>query len=209
MTAACARRQGTRRSARVLGATAQPSIIGRMSFFIDHPLRRAGVLSAVVVWGLSACTPALNWREIRPPDSAASALFPCKPDHHTRRVTLAGAELAMHLSSCSAEDGVYALSRIDAGAPDRVTPVLQALRAAAAENIGGASTVQGAQSVPGMTPHPLAQRLGWRGARADGSPIAMQATFFVQGTQVYQATVVSTRLDADAVETFFSGLNLR
>ena len=68
--------------------------------------------------------------------------------------------------------------------------------------------MKGPQGVPGATPNPLAQRMGWSGKRADGSTIAAQATFFTQGTQVYQATVVGTRLDVDAVDTFFSGLKL-
>lgn len=165
-------------------------------------------MSIALACGLVACTPALNWRETRPPDSEVVALFPCKPDHHIRRVTLAGAELAMQLSSCTAADSVYALSRIDVGRAERVTPVLQALREAAAENIGGPTAVKTPQPVPGMTPHPLAQRLGWSNTRADGSLIAAQATFFTRGTQVYQATVVGARLDADALNTFFAALKL-
>lgn len=170
--------------------------------------RLGAALSIAVTGGLVACSPALNWREIRPPDGAVAAMFPCKPDHHARRVTVAGAPLSMQLSSCTASDNVYALSQVDAGQADRVTPVLEALRQVAAENIGGPTTVKGTQPVPGMAPHPLAQRLGWSGKRADGSAIEAQAAFFTRGTQVYQATVVGTRLDAEAADTFFSGLKL-
>jgi hypothetical protein len=176
--------------------------------YIACSLRRVGQLSIALACGLSACSPALNWREIHPPDSGVIALFPCKPDHHTRRVTLAGTALAMQLSSCTAADSVYALSHIDVGQAVRVTPVLQGLRQVAAENIGGPTAVSDLQPVPGMTPHPLAQRLGWRGTRPDGSVIAAQAMFFTQGTHVYQATVVGTRLDAVAVDTFFAALKL-
>ena len=179
-----------------------------MKSLIACPQRPVAVLSITLAAGLFACSPALNWRETRPPGSVVSALFPCKPDHHTRRVTLAGSDLAMQLSSCSAADNVYALSHIDVGQADRVTPVLQALREAVAQNIGGPTAVKGSQPVPGMTPHPLAQRLGWRGTRADGSTIAAQATFFTQGSQVYQATVVGARLNEDAVDTFFAALKL-
>lgn len=179
-----------------------------MTSFAASLLRPVAVVSIALAGGLVACTPALNWRETRPPDSEVVALFPCKPDHHVRRVRLAGAELAMQLSSCTATDSVYALSRIDVGPADRVTPVLQALREAAADNIGGAVTVQMPQPVPGMAPHPLAQRLGWRNTRADGALIAAQATFFTRGTQVYQATVVGTQLDAQALDTFFAALKL-
>ena len=179
-----------------------------MSSYISCTGRQSAALSIALAAGLCACTPALNWRETHPPDSVVTALFPCKPDHHVRRVSLAGAELAMQLSSCTADNNVYALSQIDVGQADRVTPVLQALRETAAQNIGGPLAVQGPQPVPGMTPHPLAQRLGWRSARADGSTIEAQAAFFTQGTQVYQATVVGKRLDADAVDTYFAALKL-
>jgi len=179
-----------------------------MRSFIVCSLRRAGHLSIALACGLSACSPALNWRETHPPDSGVSALFPCKPDHHLRRVKLAGAELMMQLSSCTAADSVYALSHVDVGQAARVTPVLQALREVAAENIGGPTAVNDPQPVPGMTPHPLAQRLGWSGTRSDGSVIAAQAMFFTQGTHVYQATVVGTQLDAGAIDTFFAALKL-
>ncbi len=175
---------------------------------IACPRYRAALLWIALAGCLSACSPALNWRETHPPGSVVSALFPCKPDHHIRRVVVAGAERAMQLSSCTAVDSVYALSHIDVGEAGQVTPVLQALRDAAAGNMGGPTAVKGTQAVPGMTPNPLAQRLGWSGTRADGSTIAAQATFFTQGTQVYQATVVGTKLDVEAVDTFFSGLKL-
>ena len=179
-----------------------------MSSYISCTGRQSAALSIALAAGLCACTPALNWRETHPPDSVVTALFPCKPDHHIRRVSLAGAELAMQLSSCTADGNVYALSQIDVGQADRVTPVLQALREAAAQNIGGPTAVRGPQPVPGMTPNPLAQRLGWRSVREDGSTIEAQAAFFTQGTQVYQATIVGTRLDADAADIYFAALKL-
>lgn len=157
---------------------------------------------------LSACTPALNWRETPVPGSGMHALFPCKPDAHVRRVTLLGAEMQMHLASCTAAGSVYAVSHVDVGDPGRVTPVMQKLRSLAAENIGGAATVMRPQPVPGMTPHPLAERLAVAGRRPDGSAIQAQALFFTQAAVVYQATVVGDRLDTEAVDTFFAALKL-
>ncbi|MEI7465472.1 MAG: hypothetical protein WCJ87_09005, partial [Burkholderiales bacterium] len=113
-----------------------------MRSFFPCSLRHVAQISIVLACGLCACSPALNWRETRPPDSGVSALFPCKPDHHVRRVTLAGAKLMMQLSSCTAADSVYALSRVDVGEAVRVTPVLEVLREVAAENIGGPTAVK-------------------------------------------------------------------
>lgn len=157
---------------------------------------------------LSACTPALDWRETPVPGSGVNALFPCKPDTHVRRITLLGAEMQMHLTSCTAAGSVYAVSHVDVGDPGRVTPAMQKLRTLAAENIGGAATVLRPQAVPGMTPHPLAERLALAGRRPDGSAIAAQAVFFARAAVVYQATVVGDRLDTEAVDTFFAALKL-
>lgn len=165
--------------------------------------------SAAIVSLLSACSPALDWREIPVPGSPLTALFPCKPDSHVRRVVLAGNSLDMHLTSCTASDSVYAVSHVDVGDPARVTEALQALRALAAENVGGAAQRVGAQPVQGMTPHPLAERLSVVGQRPDGSAIEARAAFFTQATVVYQATVVGTRLDPEVVDTFFTALKLR
>lgn len=167
-------------------------------------LVRLAVLSA----GLAACTPAMNWREVRPADSQAVALFPCKPDNHARRVMLAGAEVSMQLASCTASGHVYALSHADVGQADRVTPALQALARAAADNIGGQATRIGAQSVPGMAAHPLAQRWAVTGQRADGSPIEAQVAVFTRGSRVYQASVVGPMIDRDASTVFFEALKL-
>ncbi|MDO9316352.1 MAG: hypothetical protein Q7T97_17600 [Burkholderiaceae bacterium] len=162
-----------------------------------------------IVGLVAACSPALDWRDTLVPDSGASAVFPCKPDAHVRQVVLAGAGRKMHLASCMAADTVYAVSHVDVGDLGQVTEAMQALRALAAENVGGAAKVIAPQTVPGMTPHPLAERLAVAGKRSDGSVIEAQAIFFTQATVVYQATVVGGHLDPDAVDTFFSALKLR
>lgn len=183
------------------------------SIIVGMSSRTVGVVGLLVLLvllgsGLSACSPALNWRDVQPGDGGASALFPCKPDVHVRRVTLAGTERTMQLASCTAADSVYALSQVDVGLPDRVAPVLQALQVIAADNIGGAPVLLGPQRVNGMTPHPLAQRWAIAGRRADGSAIQAQAALFTKGTVVYQATVVGRQIDRDAADTFFSALKL-
>ncbi len=176
----------------------------------NEPARVLIIACAWILGGvLTACSPALNWRETRVSGSSVYALFPCKPDAHVRRVALAGTELPMHMSSCAADGSVFAVSHVDVGDAQRVSQVLQALRTLAAGNIGAAATVIGAQQVPGMTPQPLAERLAMTGKRPDGSAIEVQAVFFAQAAVVYQASVVGNRLDTEAVDTFFAALKLR
>ena len=155
---------------------------------------------------LLACSPALNWREIQPPESGAVVMFPCKPDRFVRSVTLAEQKVQMHLASCSADGVTYALSHAELSDPTRIAAALQALRALAASNIGGQAAVMSPLNVPGMTPHPLAERLAIRST--GGRVLYAQVGVFTRGLRVYQATVIGEKLDVEGADTFFTGLRL-
>ena len=154
-----------------------------------------------------ACSPALDWREIQPPESGAVVMFPCKPDRFVRSVTLAEQKVQMHLASCSAGGATYALSHVELSDPTRIAAALEALRALAASNVGGQATVMSPLNVPGMTPHPLAQRLAIRGG-IEGRVLQAEVGVFTRGLRVYQATVIGEKLDSQATDTFFTGLRL-
>ena len=171
-------------------------------------MRRATTGCGVgLAMGLLACSPALDWREIQPPESGAVVMFPCKPDRFVRSVTLAGQKVQMYLASCSAGGSTYALSHAALVDPTRIASTLEALRLLAASNIGGQATVLSALNVPGMTPHRLSERLAIQG-RADGRELREEVGVFTRGLRVYQATVIGETLDAQATDTFFAGLRL-
>ena len=155
-----------------------------------------------------ACTPALNWRDVRPPDSGVAALFPCKPDRFSRSVPLAGATVPMVLMSCSAVSANFALGYAEMVDPTRATLALTELRAAATGNISGRITAQTPLAMNGMTPNALAERLTIEGQRDDGRTISEQAAFFTKGRRVYQASIVADKIDVDAANTFFTALKL-
>jgi len=163
---------------------------------------------ALVALALAGCSPALDWREVRPQGSGAVALFPCKPQHMQRTVDLAGVPVGIDLSACTTGEVTYALMHADIGDPQRVGAALQELRASAAANLGGVPRVVGAMTVRGMTPNPLAERLEVDGRDARGHAVREVTGFFVKGVRVYQATVVGARPDAQAVDTFFAALGL-
>jgi hypothetical protein len=164
---------------------------------------RIGTLAALA---LIACSPALDWREVRPAGGELVAMFPCKPKAHARPVALAGARVRMHLTACSAENTTYALAYASMDDPAKVTGALDELRRSAAANIGAAATPGAAWRVPGMTPNPRAEKLLLEGRGADGQPVREQVVFFVKGLRVYQATIVGERIDPEAAETFFGGI---
>ena len=170
-------------------------------------IHRVGLTLAVVA--AAACSPALDWREVRPDDSRALALFPCKPASQTRRITLAGAAVKMSLHACSAGEATYALAFADLQDPARVTAALDELTRAVRSNLQtSAAPASGPLSVRGMTPNPSAASWQLAGRLPDGRAVQERAALFAYGTRVYQVTAMGARLEADAMESFFGALRV-
>jgi hypothetical protein len=155
---------------------------------------------------LAACSPALNWREVRPEGSSLLLMMPCRPDVQVRKVGLAGHLTSLTLSACSSAGATWALAMADLGDPQLVTPALEELRRSAAANVGAAESRQLPLAVPGATPNPAAGRVSLSGRLPDGQPVLEQVAVFARGTWVFQATVVGERLPTDGIEIFFGSL---
>lgn len=154
----------------------------------------------------AACTPPFNWREIQPEGSELLAMFPCKPERFARRLVLAGEAVEMRMSSCVVDGVTYAVAYATVQDPARVGPALSELQAAAVCNLGGTATEAAIPAIEGMTPNELAKRIDVTGSGTDGSSIQEQAVFFVKGLRVYQASMVGSKLNPEATETFLAGL---
>jgi hypothetical protein len=156
-----------------------------------------------------ACSPDLNWREVRPDQSGLQVLLPCKPAGHARRLTLAGVPVEMSLFACSAGEATYAVGFADVGQPALVGRALDELALAAARNIGASGPLASAPvTVQGATPQPQARRLMFAGQLPDGRRVDEQVAVFARGARIYQATAVGARLDVDAAESFIGSLRL-
>ncbi len=187
-----------------------------------------GLLAAVVVsFGLGACSPALDWRTVRPEASASlETLFPCKPDRLDRSLQLpglSGPPVVVHLLSCKANDATWALSYLEVGEVTRVSTALAAMTQAMRDNLNAVAPQPivaedlGPANVAGMTPQALAKHWRFRGQRpGEGGrlePLEVQSWHFAHGLTVYQASVwrhpppAGEKAHADAVETFAAGLN--
>lgn len=157
---------------------------------------------------LAACSPALDWREVRPESGGVQALFPCQPKSQSRQAMLAGAAVPMTLLSCEAEGATFALTHAELGDPARVADALAGMRSALVANLGGGESRAVAFALPGMTPNPQAVRIWVEGRLPDGTPVKEQAALFVRGTRVYQAAVLGAGLDDAAAGIFFESLRL-
>jgi len=165
-------------------------------------------LTSALLSGLAvvSCTPALDWREVRPEASDIQALMPCKPQPAERRVPLAGQAVKMHLSSCPAGGSTWGLAFADMGDPARVGEGLSALQTSAASNIGARAGAVQALEVPGATPQPLSGRTVLEGRLPDGQSMQMHVLVFARGTTVFQATVVGQTVATEAAQTYFDSL---
>jgi hypothetical protein len=157
---------------------------------------------------LVACTPAMEWREVRPESSGAGVMLPCKPASHARNVTLAGASRRLTLYACTAGGATWALAYADIVDPGLVSVALRELRATAAANLGAGSEALVAWRIAGATPNPDSGRFELVGRLPDGQPVREQLAVYARGTTVFQATALGERLDAESLEAFFGGLRL-
>lgn len=172
---------------------------------------RAGgvaVSGLAVTLGLMACSPALDWRQVRPDGWGLQAAMPCRPDQMQRQVALAGAPVALSLLVCSTDGHSFALASADLVDPARVAPALQALLQAAQVNVQGQVLAEQPAAVPGMTPHPAALRRQLSGQMPDGRAVREQVLVFAKGLRVFQATVMGPLAGPAQASPFFEAIEL-
>lgn len=178
------------------------SIIHRM-----HP--RAAVASLAAAVGV-ACSPELNWREVKLAQTRAAALFPCRPSAQTRQVAVAGSSVPWSLHACSAAGLTFAIGNADLGDTARVEPALDQLLASARANLGVRGDAAAAEAtVPGASAARPARRVLLNGQRRDGATLVEHLLLFADGARVYQATVIGPKSDAEAAEVFFGSIRLK
>lgn len=162
---------------------------------------------------LTACSPAYDWREVRPAGTRAVLLFPCRPVTQQRAVPLAGPAVQLSLLACTAGGQTWALAHADLADPARVGPALAELRTSAVAKLNASHGPLSPLAVPGATPNDHSGRIRLAaqapaGAAAGGAT-QMQLTLFAQGTQVFQASVLGERIPDAAADTFFASIGFK
>lgn len=160
---------------------------------------------AVIVLSV-ACSPTLDWREVRPAGSSALLLMPCKPKAQERRLLLAGQPVRMALHACSAGEQTWSLAFADVADPARVGDVLKLLAQTAGANVAAAAAQGQPFVVPGATPNIDSQTVGYEGKLPDGRAVQLRVAVFAHGTHAYQATVLGPALPTEGVQTFLSSI---
>lgn len=157
---------------------------------------------------LAACSPALDWREVRLQGTGVVATLPCKPNLSTRQVQLAGQAVLMSMLACKAEDLTWAIAAADVEDPARVGPALLALRESTRANLQGRVVETLPTAVRGATPHDAQARVLVSGHKQDGTAASAQFIVFSHGTRVFQAIVMGARRPEHSSEPFFESLRV-
>lgn len=177
------------------------------------------ILGTAALAVLTACSPALNWRQVTLADAGLVASLPCKPDQAERTIELAGTPVPLHMLGCEAEGATFAVACARLSDPALAGAALTHWRAAV---LAGMQAPQaGEHGAPAPSPYlppgalelPQSLRVSAQGRNAEGHAIAAQAVWFarVKSAQVHvcHAVLFSVRPDPAAAEPFFAGLQLQ
>lgn len=156
---------------------------------------------------LAACSPSLNWREVRP-GGGLKALLPCKPDQGSRRQNLAGREIEVQMLGCEAAGALYAVSAVELGDARHALGVQVQWQANLLGNMQATASTSSAWSLKGANAVLEPVRLKARGLRPDGQPVTVDAVWFAHGARLYHAVIYAERIATEMSEPFFSGLEL-
>ena len=149
---------------------------------------------------LTACTPALNWRQVDL--DGAQFLLPCTPDQAARDVQLAGQRLPMHMQGCSAEGALFAVSHVHLDSVDLADSVVAAWQRSALAALQARDTPQDLHT-------DSVTRMDASGTDAHGAPMRARWAWWVRGPDVYHLAVYAPVVEAEMSDPFMDVLRSR
>lgn len=169
----------------------------------------------LVALSLAACSPALNWREVRPAEAdGLVAWFPCKPQMAERPMNWPGVEaVTVRVLSCRADGLIWSLAYARMPDAPLVTRTLTGWATAWRDRSGYDSVAIAPLQGRGMVVP--ADGLAWALSARDPQtlPRLGRAWHFSHGLTVFQASVWGDRLQEsltkgeDVAATFTNGLH--
>ena len=95
-----------------------------MTFFLRSRAFAPGLLVSLAgLLTVTACSPTLNWREVRL-DAGVSLLLPCKPDKAQKQVPLGPQPTTLNMLGCEAGGSTFAVAVAELSDPAQVAEVL-------------------------------------------------------------------------------------
>ena len=170
---------------------------------------------AVFILGTSllACSPGLNWRDVRPAQAPLTALFPCKPEVAERKLPLGGKDIVVNMLVCEADDAVFTLAYAQDKPDLKPGELLDLWRKATLSQIKAKPATEVSQTAAARSSLPQATRVVVQGSRPDGRALSVHASWFAVNSVVFQAAIYFSdepvAYQSAVAETFFSGLKIQ
>jgi len=162
---------------------------------------------------LSACSPALDWRDYRSPDAPFTALFPGKPSVLTREINLDGQKVQLTMTASEAEGNTFAIGTAVMANAALAQAALPAMQAALLRNINGQvskETASSASHISSTGSHlQTSLEMAATGSR-NGQPVQLSARFVARDTRIFQIVIVgdASKLSRENIDTFMDGVKL-
>jgi hypothetical protein len=174
---------------------------------------------AALLWGLTGCSPALDWRVADVDGLPVSALLPCKPERGARDVPLAGPAqppVRLHMLSCEAAGRTFAVAAVAVPPPagERVASWadtwLRAQWASVGVQAPGEGWPAGWQRVPcGVRGAQWSLCLRGPARGANGQTLPAEWHWASGGPWLVQLATYGPPLSPTDHETYFGGLSWR
>lgn len=170
----------------------------------------AAFLLLLAAAALAACSLTFNWREVPIGDGGLIALLPCKPDRASRALPLGTEAVNVEMAGCEAGGATFAVAHARAADAAQAEAWLGAWRAATRTQLAGVTAQEsvGVVSRAALQPAPVRLDAGERNGPGPAARVLWFAQWRAGGVSIYQATVLGTPANAEAVTTFFEGLRL-
>ena len=177
-----------------------------MLFFDKHLLRAS--LAMIAACALIACSPSLNWREVRNTEARYTVLLPAKPASHTRPVTLGELKVEMQMTAAETDDISFAVASALIEDASQRESALALMQQAMVKNISGNLIHQKTLKLKDGTE---ASEIEASGALANGRRVKLFARFAMKEQRVYQAVAIGPQnsLSAEIAETFLASFTLQ
>lgn len=168
---------------------------------------------------LTACNPALNWRNVPVEKAHLTVSLPCKPDQGSKTVQLGSERVELSMIGCEAKGALFAMSWMELGDPSRISSVLALWHDAVRAQLqlpaqpSGTPPEERAFSRKGGLGLPQSVRMQTTGRKPDGSSVQVDAVWFARinggKAQLVHAVVYSDKRDDAMADSFLESITLQ
>jgi hypothetical protein len=170
---------------------------------------------ALFVLSLTACTPAFNWREVRPEGLGFVVLLPDRPASLSREIELDGVTVTMTMTGARIDRSLFTVGMVELPptALEHADRALAAMRAGMLRNIGAQRADERTVklSVADPSGRVLERQPGVR-LEASGTvnrqTVRMTAVFVARGSRLWQVVAIEPEGRADQAATMIDSFRL-